>query len=132
VLVRQRPGSANGVLFITLEDETEIANLIIWPSVFERQRRLILSASMIGCRGKLQREGEVIHVIAEHLTDLSHLLHRVGEREEVFPLPHGRGDEAKKGGGPDPRQALGRKPRDIYIPDLRIEASINVKTRDFR
>jgi len=71
VLVRQRPGSANGVLFITLEDETEIANLIIWPSVFERQRRLILSASMIGCRGKLQREGDVIHVIAEHLTDLS-------------------------------------------------------------
>ena len=62
VLVRQRPGSANGVLFITLEDKTDIANLIIWPSVFERQRRLILSASMIGCRGKLQREGEVIHV----------------------------------------------------------------------
>jgi DNA polymerase III alpha subunit len=74
VLVRQRPGSANRVLFITIEDETEIANLIIWPSLFERQRRLILSASMIGCRGKVQREGEVIHVIAEHLTDLSGLL----------------------------------------------------------
>jgi error-prone DNA polymerase len=132
VLVRQRPGSANGVLFITLEDETEIANLIIWPSVFERQRRLILSASMIGCRGKVQREGEVIHVIAEHLTDLSQLLRGVGEREEAFPLPHGQGDEAKNGGGPDQRQALGRKPRDIYIPDLRIEAAINVKTRDFR
>ena len=107
VLVCQRPGSANNVLFITLEDETDIANLIIWPSVFERQRRLILSASMIGCRGKLQREGEVIHVIAEHLTDLSQLLRGVGEREEAFPLPHGRGDEAKNGGGPDPRQALG-------------------------
>ena len=71
VLVRQRPGSANGVLFITLEDETDIANLIIWPSLFERQRRLILSANMIGCRGKVQREGQVIHVIAEHLIDLS-------------------------------------------------------------
>ena len=71
VLVRQRPGSANGVLFITLEDETDIANLIIWPSLFERQRRLILSANMIGCRGKVQREGQVIHVIAEHLVDLS-------------------------------------------------------------
>ena len=132
VLVRQRPGSANGVLFITLEDETEIANLIIWSSVFERQRRLILSASMIGCRGKVQREGEVIHVIAEHLTDLSQLLRGVGEREEAFPLPHGKGDEAKNGSGPDARQALGQKPRDIYIPDLRIEAAINVKTRDFR
>jgi hypothetical protein len=126
----QRPGSANGVLFITLEDETEIANLIIWPSLFDRQRRLILSASMVGCRGKVQREGEVIHVIAEHLTDLSGLLGGVGERDEAFPLPHGRGDEAKNGGGPDSRQALGRKPRDIYIPDLRIEAAINVKTRD--
>jgi OB-fold nucleic acid binding domain len=132
VLVRQRPGSANGVLFITLDDETEIANLIIWPSVFERQRRLILSASMIGCRGKVQREGEVIHVIAEHLTDLSQLLRGVGEREEALPLPHGQGDEAKHGSGSDARQALGQKPRDIYIPDLRIEAAINVKTRDFR
>jgi error-prone DNA polymerase len=118
--------------FITLEDETEIANLIIWPSVFERQRRLILSASMIGCRGKVQREGEVIHVIAEHLTDLSQLLRGVGEREEAFPLPHGQGDEAKHGSGPDARNALRRKPRDIYIPDLRIEAAINVKTRGFR
>ncbi|HKH27746.1 MAG TPA: OB-fold nucleic acid binding domain-containing protein, partial [Sphingomicrobium sp.] len=132
VLVRQRPGSANGVLFITLEDETDIANLIIWPSVFERQRRLILSANMIGCRGKLQREGQVIHVIAEHLTDLSNLLRGVGEREEAFPLPRGRGDQAKNGGGSDARDALGRKPRDIYIPDLRTEAAINVKTRDFR
>ena len=71
VLVRQRPGSARGVLFVTIEDETGHANLILWPSVFEAQRRLVLSASMIACRGKLQREGEVIHVIAEHLTDLS-------------------------------------------------------------
>ena len=71
ILVRQRPGSARGVLFVTIEDETGHANLILWPSVFEAQRRLVLSASMIACRGKLQREGEVIHVIAEHLTDLS-------------------------------------------------------------
>ena len=108
------------------------ANLIIWPSLFERQRRLVLSASMIGCRGKVQREGQVIHVIAEHLTDLSALLGAVGEREEVFPLPYGRGDEAKHGSGPDPRNALGRKPRDIFIPNLRIEGAINVRTRDFR
>ena len=87
---------------------------------------------MIGCRGKVQREGEVIHVIAEHLTDLSGLLGGVGERDEAFPLPHGRGDEAKHGSGRDPRNALGRKPRDIYIPDLRIEGAINVRTRDFR
>ena len=78
VLVRQRPGSARGVLFITIEDETGHANLIVWPSVFDRQRRLVLTASMLACRGKVQREGEVIHVIADHLTDLSALLRSVG------------------------------------------------------
>nr|WP_294501420.1 error-prone DNA polymerase [uncultured Rhodopila sp.] len=135
ILVRQRPGSARGVLFVTVEDETGHANLILWPSVFEAQRRLVLSASMIACRGKLQREGEVLHVIAEHLTDLSDLLRGVGERDEAFPLVHGRGDEAKHGGAPDPRE---KKPmpasRDIYVRDLRpgIPKGIKVPTRDFR
>jgi error-prone DNA polymerase len=113
VLVRQKPGSAKGVMFITLEDETGHANLIVWPSVFEKQRRLILSAGMIGCHGKLQREGEVTHVIAERLLDLSGLLRSVGARDEDFVIPTGRGDEARHGGAPDPR-------------------GIKVQTRDFR
>lgn len=133
VLVRQKPGSAKGVLFITMEDETEIANLIVWPSVFERQRRLILSAGMMGVTGKVQREGEVMHVIVEHLVDLTHLLRTVGDRDEAFPHATGRGDEAKHGGGPDPRDgSMGRKARDIYIPDLRLGSGIKVPTRDFR
>jgi error-prone DNA polymerase len=133
VLVRQRPGSARGVLFVTIEDETGHANLILWPSVFEAQRRLVLSASMIACRGKLQREGEVIHVIAEHLTDLSGLLRGVGERDEDFPMPHGRGDDARRDSAPDPREKMPRS-RDIYVRDLRIEPGkgIKVPTRDFR
>ena len=61
----------------------------------------------------MQRDGQVILAIAEHLTELSNLLRGAGESEEVFPLPHGRGDEAKHGSGPDPRDTLGRKPRDI-------------------
>ncbi len=130
ILVRQRPGSARGVLFVTVEDETGHANLILWPSVFEAQRRLVLSASMIACRGKLQREGEVLHVIAEHLTDLSDLLRGVGERDEAFPLVHGRGDEAKHGGAPDPREKKIVGSRDIYVRDLR--PGIKVPTRDFR
>jgi error-prone DNA polymerase len=85
VLVRQRPGSARGVLFVTIEDETAHANLILWPSVFDRQRRLVLSATMIACRGKLQKEGEVIHVIAEELTDLSELLRSVEHRDGASP-----------------------------------------------
>jgi error-prone DNA polymerase len=135
ILVRQRPGSAHGVLFVTIEDETGHANLILWPSVFEAQRRLVLSASMIACRGKLQREGEVIHVIAEHLTDLSDLLRGVGERDDKpFPLPCGRGDEARHGSQPDSREKKMTASRDIYIPNLRIvpRKGIKVPTRDFR
>ena len=124
-------------MFITVEDETEVANLVIWPSLFERQRRLILSAGMIACRGRVQREGEVIHVVAEELTDLSDLLGGVGQSGQdapPFPLRTGRGDEAKHGGSPDSRDGppLGRRPRDILIPDLRLGSGIKVPTRDFR
>jgi error-prone DNA polymerase len=135
ILVRQRPGSAKGVLFVTIEDETGHANLILWPKVFEAQRRLILSARMIACRGKLQREGEVIHVIAEHLTDLSDLLQSVGERDDTpFPLPHGRGDEARHGTSGDPREKPDppRMSRDIHLRDPRTKRGIEVPTRDFR
>ena len=91
VLVRQMPGSAKGVMFITIEDETGVANLVIWPSLFERQRRVILSAGMLGVEGQIQREGEVVHVVARRLQDLTGLLASVGQRDAAFPLPHGRG-----------------------------------------
>jgi error-prone DNA polymerase len=87
VLVRQRPGSARGVLFVTIEDETGHANLIIWPSVFERQRRVLLSATMLACRGKLQKESGVIHVIADEITDLSAMLRSVGDETRVMRVP---------------------------------------------
>jgi error-prone DNA polymerase len=135
VLVRQRPGSAKGVMFITLEDETGVANLVVWPSVFERQRRIVLSPGMMAVRGKIQREGAVAHLVAHHLTDLSDDLASVGERDGGFPLPHGRGDQIRDGGsfGADQRDLppRGLRTRDIYIPDLHID-SIRVKTRDFR
>ena len=94
ILVRQRPGSAKGVLFVTLEDETGIANLIVWPALFETQRRLILSTRMLACRGRLQREGEVIHVIADHLEDLSDQLRGVGALDGPCPAPDGRNGAA--------------------------------------
>jgi error-prone DNA polymerase len=78
VLLRQRPGTAKGVMFITIEDETGIANLIVWPSVYERQRRIILSAGMLGVRGRVQREGEIVHIIAHWLTDMSGNLAKIG------------------------------------------------------
>ncbi len=131
VLVRQKPGSAKGVMFITIEDESGVANLVIWPSLYERQRRIILSAGMIAVQGRVQREGDVVHLVANQLTDLSAELAAVGEREAGFPLPHGRGDEFHHGSpGIDPR-SLPPKPRDIYVSDLHID-SIRLKTRDFR
>jgi error-prone DNA polymerase len=83
VLLRQMPGSASGVLFMTIEDETANANLIVWPKIFEKQRRLILSSPMIATKGRVQREGEVIHFVAQEFFDLSNLLHSVGSRELV-------------------------------------------------
>jgi error-prone DNA polymerase len=133
VLVRQMPGSAKGVMFITLEDEAESANLIVWPSVFEKNRRTILSASMLGCRGKVQRASDVIHLIVEQLTDLTADLRTVSGLDTAFPLVPGRGDEAKHGGhGPDSREPRPvTKPRDIYVPDLHID-TIKLKARNFR
>jgi error-prone DNA polymerase len=134
VLVRQRPGSASGVLFMTIEDETAHANLIVWPSLFEAQRRLILSASMVACRGKLQHESGVIHVVAEEMIDLSPLLRSVGQRDDDFPLPAGRGDEARRGSA-DTRgeQGVGgRTGRNIHVHGRRPSYGIRVPTRDFR
>jgi error-prone DNA polymerase len=74
VTTRQRPGSANGVMFITIEDETGPANIIVWPGIVERYRKLVLGARLLGARGPVQREGEVIHIVAEHLADLTPLL----------------------------------------------------------
>ncbi|WP_424629637.1 error-prone DNA polymerase [Bradyrhizobium sp. SYSU BS000235] len=133
VLVRQRPGSAKGVMFITIEDETGIANLVVWPKVFETFRRTVLSAGMLAVRGRIQREGEVVHLVAQQLADLSADLSSVGERDASFPLPHGRGDNFHHGSPtPDPRGLpKGWRTRDIYIPDLHID-TIKLKTRDFR
>ncbi len=74
VLVRQRPGSAKGVIFATIEDETGVANVIVWPKVFERYRPVVLGARFLGVRGRLQAESGVIHVVADHLEDLTGLL----------------------------------------------------------
>ncbi len=71
VLVRQRPGSAKGVIFMTLEDETAVANVIVWPKMFERYRPIVLGARLIRVTGRLQSESGVIHIVAERVEDLS-------------------------------------------------------------
>jgi error-prone DNA polymerase len=110
VLIRQRPGSANGVVFITIEDETGIANLIVWPQILERFRRAALGATLLGCTGKLQREESVIHVVADRLEDLTPRLNTLRDRT---------GDGEQRAGA-RPRFAPlarppGYDPRDIVV-----------------
>ncbi|EJW10881.1 DNA polymerase III alpha subunit [Rhodovulum sp. PH10] len=79
VLVRQRPGTAKGVIFTTLEDETGVANVIVWPQVFELYRPIVIGARLIGVCGRLQNEQGVVHVVADRLEDLTPLLRRLAE-----------------------------------------------------
>jgi len=87
VLVRQRPGSAKGVIFATLEDETGVANVVVWPKVFERYRRTLLQASLLKVTGRLQKEGLVIHLVAERLEDLSDRLASLEARARDIMVP---------------------------------------------
>ena len=133
VLVRQKPGSAKGVMFITIEDETGPANLVVWPKLFEKSRRVVLGASMMAIQGKIQREGEVVHLIARQLFDLTADLSGLADRDAAFKLPSGRGDEFAHGGGPDPRDKPKPMvtPRDMFVRDLHID-TLKVKARNFQ
>jgi error-prone DNA polymerase len=131
ILVRQRPGSTN-VTFITIEDETGIANAILWQRVFQAQRRIVLSSAMINVKGTVQREGGVIHIITDRIEDYTPLLRSIGEME--FPHRPGPGDGVTHPGSPD-RGERGWKVRDHYYKPFRTAADredlIRQKTRDF-
>ena len=81
---RQRPGTAGGVTFVTLEDETGMINVIVWRDLAERQRSELLSSSLLGVYGVLERQGEVIHVLAKRLVNFSPLLGELGTRSRDF------------------------------------------------
>jgi error-prone DNA polymerase len=134
VLVRQKPGSAKGIMFMTIEDETRVANVVVWPSLFEKQRRVVLGFSMMAINGKIQREGGVVHLVAQRMFDLTSELASLGERDS-FRRPTGRGDEFAHGspGSPDSRErpAMRIKAREIYVPDLQID-TLKVKIRNFQ
>ena len=100
VLVRQRPGTARNVMFVTLEDETGVANLVVFPDVQERWRRDALTARLMICRGKLQREDGVIHVIAHEIRALDGWLAELssGGLESAPPVESGDGRERGRGG----------------------------------
>lgn len=74
VLVRQRPGTAHGVVFITLEDETGISNIIVWKKTFERFRRAVIAGRLLRVAGRIQRESGVCHIVSEKIEDISYML----------------------------------------------------------
>jgi error-prone DNA polymerase len=98
VLVRQRPGTAKGVVFITLEDETGIANLVVWPAMFERFRRVVMTAKLLAVEGAVQREGAVIHIVAHRLVDLSAWLDDLHRCPSPFEGALARADQVKRPG----------------------------------
>ncbi|RED50775.1 error-prone DNA polymerase [Aestuariispira insulae] len=107
VLVRQRPGSARGVIFITLEDETGTANCIVWPDKFKQFRRVVLTARVIRISGKLQREGIVTHVVADQVEDLSDMLDELACRKGT-PRPNRLVPQASNSGRSHPRDSARR------------------------
>ncbi|HEX8900237.1 error-prone DNA polymerase [Vitreimonas sp.] len=128
VLVRQRPGTASGVIFMTLEDETGIANIVVWPKVFEEFRRQVLAGRLVAVDGPVQSESGVIHVIAERIYDYTPMLAALSSAGAKID-PRGPTDEPRRGTGDDPRQ---RHPRNVRI-SLEVSPAANVmpKGRNF-
>ncbi|MEL6419953.1 MAG: error-prone DNA polymerase [Pseudomonadota bacterium] len=109
VLVRQRPGSAKGVCFITLEDEVGVANLVVWPKVMETYRAVIMRARLLSVRGYVQRDADIIHIVVQHLEDRTDALYRLSGDPLLTQLA--RADEVVK---PIP-SVPHRHPRDVRI-----------------
>ncbi|MCH8863066.1 MAG: error-prone DNA polymerase [Proteobacteria bacterium] len=123
VIVRQRPGTARGVVFMTLEDETGIVNAIVWPNVMARYRKAVMAGRLMLIRGKIQRTEEIIHLIADEVEDVSHLLATL-----VEDAPGASPITIYRGVAP-PGQSR-RHPRDVRI--IAKTRPILPKSRDFR
>jgi error-prone DNA polymerase len=111
VLVRQRPGTAKGVVFMTIEDETAIANIVVWQKTFERYRKEVMGSRIVLIEGRIQRSEEgVVHLVAGRLTDRSYELQRLSEGKLCPPLS--RADEATR---PTQDHRSPRHPRNVRI-----------------
>ncbi|MFV0475587.1 MAG: OB-fold nucleic acid binding domain-containing protein, partial [Pikeienuella sp.] len=105
VITRQRPGTASGVIFLTLEDETGVANVVVWPRVHERHRRAVMGGRLLRVSGRIEREGIVVHLIAERIEDLSHRLADLGHPlDEAVGVTRPAADDA-------PRRPMNHPPR---------------------
>ncbi|MGD8879538.1 MAG: OB-fold nucleic acid binding domain-containing protein, partial [Methyloceanibacter sp.] len=96
ILVRQRPGTASGVVFMTIEDETGVANAVIWPTILERMRKVVMGARLVVIHGRVQRHEDIIHVVAERLEDKNHWLDRLSEDGEELEATLANADEVRR------------------------------------
>ncbi|MEX0840385.1 MAG: error-prone DNA polymerase [Parvibaculum sp.] len=126
VLVRQRPGTASGVIFATLEDETGIANIIIWPKLFEARRRIVITSRLLLVRGRVQKEGIVIHVVADELEDLTCELAGLSEIGDIGEAALSPVDEVKRASR-DPRETATARHEERRLRAARFVP----KSRDF-
>jgi error-prone DNA polymerase len=104
VITRQRPGTASGVIFLTLEDETGVSNVVVWRRVYETFRKAVIAGRLVRVTGRIERDGPVIHLIAEHVEDLSSMLTTLG-RPVLIEANDGRADETKRPVGGSTRSA---------------------------
>ena len=104
ILVRQRPGSAKGVVFMTLEDETGVANAVVWSKTLERYRKVVMGARLILIEGRVQRHEDIIHVVSARLFDRSGMLMHLSEQAKDMAVPIANADEVLR---PDPGSARG-------------------------
>ncbi|EBA17159.1 DNA polymerase III, alpha subunit, putative [Roseobacter sp. SK209-2-6] len=110
VITRQRPGTASGVVFLTLEDETGVSNVVVWPKIYERFRRSVMGGRLLRVSGYLQREGIVVHLIAQKIEDLSHKLAELGHpMDEAVGITQPQADDAPR---PRRSQPSARHPRE--------------------
>jgi error-prone DNA polymerase len=120
VLVRQRPGSASGVIFMTLEDETGIVNVVVWPAVMKRFRREVMGSRLIVVAGRIQRSPEgVVHLVAQRIVDRTRDLTLLSTHPSDFAVPQSRADEVLHPGHDQRedqrRHHSMRHPRDVRI-----------------
>jgi error-prone DNA polymerase len=113
ILVRQRPGSAAGVVFMTIEDETGVANAVIWPKVLERERKVVMGARLVVVHGRVQRHEDIIHVVAARLEDHSDWLHLLSEDGEAMEAALANADKVRR---PDPGSWRGGERYDLPLP----------------
>jgi error-prone DNA polymerase len=131
ITIRQRPGTASGVIFMTIEDESAIANIIVWPKTFERFRAVVLGARYVAVSGVLQQESGVIHIVAAKLVDLTFLLARLNEdmapieslaRADAVKRPHDENVDSRARGRRNPAQVSAPAALPEFASDLDVPA----------